>query len=54
MNTITKQKMNVTRSLLDDIKKKTTSMVWSCSKNGRRKTAKRSYEKASTGKKKTR
>jgi hypothetical protein len=27
-------------------------MVWSCSKNGRRKVAKRSYEMAPTGKKK--
>jgi len=50
-NTIIK-KMNVTRSLLDDIK--TTSVVWPCSKNGRRNIAKRSYEMASAGKKKTR
>ena len=42
--------MNVTRSLLDDIK--TKQMAWTCSKNGREKIAKRSDEMASTGKKK--
>jgi hypothetical protein len=50
-NTTIKQKMRVTRSLSDI---KTTSMVWACSKNGRGKIAKRSYEMASTRKKKTR
>ena len=49
-NTIIKQKTNVTRSLLEDIK---TEMVWTCSENGRGEITKRSYEMEHTGKKKT-
>jgi hypothetical protein len=49
-NTIMKQTMNVAKSLL----KPTNSMVWTCPKNGRGEIAKRSYEMASTRKKKTR
>jgi hypothetical protein len=49
-NNIIKQKMNVTRSLLDDIKTKQLQ----CPENGRGEIAIRSYEMASTRKKKTR
>ena len=49
-NTIIKQKMNVTRSLLDYIK---TEMLWTCSENGRGEITKRSYEMEPTRKKKT-
>jgi len=48
-----KQK-NIVRSVLDDIKNQTTSMVWTCSENGRREIAKRSYEMEPIRKKKTR
>jgi hypothetical protein len=46
--------MNVVRSLLDDIKNRATSMVWTCSENGRGEIAKRSYEMELTRKKKMR
>jgi len=46
--------MNAVRSVLDDIKNQTTSMIWTCSENGRGEIAKRSYEMEPTGKKKTR
>jgi hypothetical protein len=49
-NNIIKQTMNVTMSLLDDIKTKQLQ----CPKNGRGKIAKRSYEMASTRKNETR
>jgi hypothetical protein len=49
-NSTLKQRMNVTKSLLDDYK--VTSMVWTCSKNGRGKVTRRSYELAFTRKKK--
>jgi len=53
-DTIIKQKMNVTRSLLDDINTKTTEMVWTCSENGRGKTPKTGYEMEPTRTKETR
>jgi len=53
-NTIIKQKMNAIRSLLDNIKNQETSMVWTCSKNGRGKIIKRCYEMEPTRKKKMR
>jgi hypothetical protein len=53
-NTVIKQKMNVARSLLEDIKTKITSILWTCSENGRGEITKRSYEMEPTRKKKTR
>ena len=49
-NTIMKQKMDVARSLLDDIQ----TIQLQCSKNGRGEISKRSYEMEPTRKKKTR
>jgi len=46
--------MNEAWSLLEDIKNQATSMVWTCSKNGRGEITKRSYEMEPTRKKKTR
>ena len=54
-NNIIKQKMNVTRSLLDDIKTKKRQRYGHDQRmDGRGETAKTSYEMASTRKKKTR
>jgi hypothetical protein len=52
-NTVIKQKMNVTRSLLDDIKTEQLQWYGHVQKMEGKKAAKRSYEVAYTGKKKT-
>ena len=49
---VIKQKMNVTRSLLEDIKTQTTEMVWTCSENGRGKITKKVMKWSPPGRRK--